>query len=63
MLNYLARIVSVRRNYLTLLLAGAFVFAGSILLEHFDIRNWFTMWLLIAASAVGAVRLRPFSLA
>jgi hypothetical protein len=58
-----SRAVSVQRNYLTFFLAGAFVFAGSILLDHFEIKNPLTIVLLIISSAFGANRIRPFSLA
>ena len=63
MINTLARAVSERRNYLTFFLAGAFVFAGSLLLDQFDLRNWLTMWALIFASAFAACKIRPLVLA
>lgn len=63
MLSTLTRAVSDRRNYLTFFLAGAFVFVGSVFLDQFEVKNWVTMWLLIIASAVGACRVRPLSLA
>jgi len=59
-LKQLARIVDDRRNWPTFVLAGALVFIGLLILDALDVRNGFTVILLVVAGAFAADRLRPF---
>ena len=47
-LKQLARIVDDRRNWPTFVLAGALVFIGLLILDALDVRNGFTVILLVS---------------